>query len=337
MSDARRFIPWVTYALAAVNVIVFGVTLALGAPLMGADPPQMLDWGGNFGPLTLDGEQWRLFTSMFLHYGVLHLGMNLLGLVDGGRHVERMYGHVGFASLYLVAGLAGSLVSAMRGVGVSVGASGAIYGVFGAFGAFLLLHRDRIDKVELGKQVRGLLAFLAINIYLTFSIQGLDMGAHLGGLAGGFVAGLALEWRRGATDKQRLVRAVLVGALGTGVVFGASFVVPSAPNPRAVLDDIGVAEAAHERLQGLPNAEAADLAEREVIPAWQKASKKLQAANLPGQGRALLLEYTQAQERWLTLFVEGIRKNDPTALERAIQERDKVNEIVDRITKHMQE
>ena len=122
--------PYVTVALAALNVIVFGVAVAAGADPMSPDPDTMFELGGNFGPVTLAGEPWRLFTSMFLHYGILHLAMNMLGLLDGGRHVERMYGRAAYIALYVFAGLAGSLASALSGQAVSAGASGEIFGVF---------------------------------------------------------------------------------------------------------------------------------------------------------------------------------------------------------------
>src|SRR5688572_25374045 len=121
--EKRRQIPWVTIALAVANVAVFVWELSRGADAMEPTAQWMAEHGGNFGPVTLDGEQWRLLTSMFLHYGVLHIVMNMIGLLDGGRHVERMYGRAGFVAIYLVSGLAASLATSLRANVVSAGAS----------------------------------------------------------------------------------------------------------------------------------------------------------------------------------------------------------------------
>ena len=197
----------------------------------------MLEHGGNYGSATLGGEPWRLFTSMFLHYGVLHLAMNMLGLIDGGRHVERMYGRAGFVALYLVAGLAGSLATSLRSNVVSAGASGAIFGVFGAFGAFLLLHRDRLDKEEVTKQSRGLLIFLVYNLYIGITAQGIDVVAHLGGLGAGFLAGLALELGT-HTGPSTIRRSLAVAVIGCALVFAATLIAPRPVNALADLAEV---------------------------------------------------------------------------------------------------
>jgi rhomboid protease GluP len=90
---------------------VFLLMLAFGAGLWHAPNGVQLAWGANFGPATKDGEWWRLATAMFLHFGLVHLAMNMWALWDAGRLVERWIGHLRFAVLYLASGLAGNLVS----------------------------------------------------------------------------------------------------------------------------------------------------------------------------------------------------------------------------------
>src|SRR5687767_2163025 len=80
-----KLTPWVTIALAAANVAVWLLTVALGASVTSPSPQQLFEYGGNLGAATLDGEEWRLFTSMFLHYGLMHVAMNMYGLYSGGR------------------------------------------------------------------------------------------------------------------------------------------------------------------------------------------------------------------------------------------------------------
>src|SRR5882672_4329407 len=113
---------------------MFVIEIATGADAISPTPQQVLAVGADYGPLTLNGEPWRLVSSMFLHFGILHIGMNMLCLWSG-RIVELLYGRLGFVAIYLVAGLAGGVASLARSSAViSAGASGAVFGVFGAFG-----------------------------------------------------------------------------------------------------------------------------------------------------------------------------------------------------------
>ena len=83
-------LPVATIVLAAMNIAAFALSVTAGADPLAPTPDQIFDLGGNFGGATLDGESWRLLTSMFLHFGLLHIAMNMVGLIDGGRNVERM-------------------------------------------------------------------------------------------------------------------------------------------------------------------------------------------------------------------------------------------------------
>lgn len=307
--------PWVAIFLAVANVAVFAWEISAGADPIQPTAPWMLEHGGNFGPVTLGGEPWRLLTSMFLHYGALHLVMNMVGLLDGGRHVERMYGHAGFLALYLVSGLAGSLASSVRGQAVSAGASGAVFGIFGAFAAFLLLHRDRLDREEVTKQARGLGIFLAYNIWFGVTAKGIDLLAHAGGLAAGFAVGLALEI--GTDHKQSTVRrALLVGVLGVGLVFGLTL---AAPTPTNAMMAFGPVESqvldrwnalVKEAQAGtLEDDKLADVIENELLPAWRKAHADFER---DGEGplRADMLEYIEAREEGWEIIAKGLRAGD---------------------------
>jgi rhomboid protease GluP len=96
-------------------------------------------WGSNFGPYTTEGEWWRLFTSLFIHFGIAHLLLNMFALTAFGPLVERLFGSVNFLFVYLLAGIAGSLASIAWNPGInSAGASGAIFGILGALMAVQL-------------------------------------------------------------------------------------------------------------------------------------------------------------------------------------------------------
>lgn len=331
-----RRLPWVTIALATANLAVFAWELAAGASPLQPSPQWMLEHGGNYGPLTLDGQQWRLFTSMFLHYGVLHVAMNLIGLVDGGRHVERMYGHAGFAALYLVSGLAGSLATSLRANVVSAGASGAVFGVFGAFAAFLLLHRDRLDRELVTRQARGLAIFLAYNLWFGITQKGVDLTAHLGGLAAGFVAGLALEL---GTDEGTTTprRALAVGVVGAALLFGASLAAPRPVNAFMALAPVeeqvlGRWRNVVEEVQAKKLAEdaLADVIERELLPPWRVARATFERDG-DGPLRADMLSYLQARQEGWEQMAAGLRAKDPEAIERGMTTFGTADAVIERI------
>ena len=100
-----------TKLLVGINLLVFLGTLISGAGLWHSSNSVQLAWGANFGPATQDGEWWRLCSAMFLHFGVIHLTLNLWALWDAGQLVERMYGHARFAAIYFGSGLTGNLLS----------------------------------------------------------------------------------------------------------------------------------------------------------------------------------------------------------------------------------
>jgi len=135
----------VTPILVGLNVLAFIVTVIGGGGIMQPDGVAMLRFGTNYGPLTASGEWWRLFTAMFLHFGLVHLLLNMWALLSLGMLTERLYGSARFAMLYLFAGMVGSLASYYWHPNLnSAGASGAIFGVIGALLAFMLNPRTRI-------------------------------------------------------------------------------------------------------------------------------------------------------------------------------------------------
>jgi rhomboid protease GluP len=322
--ERARHYPWVTIFLALANVGVFVWELSAGADPMMPTPQWMMEHGGNFGPLTLGGEQWRLVTSMFLHYGVVHIGMNMIGLIDGGRHVERMYGRAGFIALYLVSGLAASLATSLRDNVVSAGASGAIFGVFGAFGAFLFLHRDRLDRAEVSKQSRGLLIFLAYNIYFGLTAKGIDLVAHIGGLVAGFVVGLALEAGT-SEDHSTRRRSLIVAVLGVALVAGGAYL---APRPHNALSEFGeIEEPILDQWNQLvkkaqagtaTDEELADAIEKDILPAWRKLEDTFEKDSGEEKMRPLVLQYLRARREGWEMMAPALRAHDGEKVQAAM-------------------
>jgi membrane associated rhomboid family serine protease len=200
----------VTRVLIAVNVLVYLVELAQGAGV-NANSGSIYENGvlvssaiNSHGQLVgvAHGDYWRLITAAFLHYGPIHLGLNMLALYWFGTPVERYLGRMRYLLVYLVSGLAGSAGALLvTPNSPTVGASGAIFGILGA--AFVL---ERQGMYVMGGQALGI---ILINLVFSFTFAGISIGGHIGGLIGGMLCMLALSrYGRGHAAYGR------VGAIG---------------------------------------------------------------------------------------------------------------------------
>jgi rhomboid protease GluP len=186
-----------TFILLGVNVAVFLAMTLFGAlnglGLNGSqDTRVLLIFGAMQNQMIAAGEFHRLLTSMFLHIGLIHLLFNSYALYVVGQDVERLYGSARFLVIYFLAGLGGSLASFVLGTGaISAGASGAIFGLFGASIAYFSLHRKTFGARGQA-QLRSLLMLAGVNLFLGFTIPGINNLAHMGGLAFGALLGWIL-------------------------------------------------------------------------------------------------------------------------------------------------
>jgi membrane associated rhomboid family serine protease len=172
--------------------------------------------GGLFGPLVAEGEWYRLITSGFLHAGLLHLAMNMYLLYLLGSALEPAFGRARFAAVYSTSLLCGSLgVMLLDPNALTVGASGAVFGLMGAL--FLAFRARGINPWS-----TGIGPTIAINLVFTFTIPGISIGGHVGGLLGGLAsAWLLIEGSRTMGTRQALGAVVGLGA----AAFGLSLVV----------------------------------------------------------------------------------------------------------------
>src|SRR5690625_1676413 len=153
--------PIFTYILITFNLFMFLMLELNGSSL---DVHNLFKSGAKYNPAIIEGEWWRIISSMFLHIGVFHLFMNMLALYYLGMAVERIYGSVRFLFIYFLAGIGGGLVSFAFSVSVSAGASGALFGLFGALLFFGVIHK----RLFLQTMGRGILLIIGINIVLGF-------------------------------------------------------------------------------------------------------------------------------------------------------------------------
>ncbi|MFZ0582805.1 MAG: rhomboid family intramembrane serine protease [Candidatus Acidiferrales bacterium] len=185
-----RRVPPVTRAIIGLNVLVY---VAMGLSGVSWTEPSVLNairWGADFGPLTFSGEWWRQFTSIFVHFGIIHIGLNMWCLWNLGSALEPLMGPVGFSLTYLFTGLAASATSlAWNPWRASAGASGAIFGVAGAFVTFLLVKKLPIEKSLVQKNLRSMGFFIFYNLLFGAANTHIDNSAHLGGLVAGLILG----------------------------------------------------------------------------------------------------------------------------------------------------
>ena len=187
-------IPFVTWLLTALIVACSGYVFLRTNSLMHVSAEALLKFGGDLKSLTFSGEEWRLWSSTFLHGGLIHLAMNMACLLSFGPLLERMTGHIKFLSLYLISAIGSGIISMkFNGDVVSIGASGAIFGIFGSLMMYVLVMGKRFGLTydSIWAYMKEGLIFIGVN--LVYSLRpGIDMAAHLGGLLVGAGAGLLI-------------------------------------------------------------------------------------------------------------------------------------------------
>lgn len=181
---------YITPILIYSNLAIYILMTILGLGFISFKGQDLLNWGANYGPLTKNGEWWRLLTSTFLHGGLMHVLANMYGLLFVGIFLEPMLGKAKFLTTYLLTGLLASIASIWwYDATISVGASGAIFGLYGLFLAFML---TKVFPSEFGKAfLLSTVIFVGYNLLMGL-VGGIDNAAHIGGLLSGFLVGLIL-------------------------------------------------------------------------------------------------------------------------------------------------
>ena len=185
----------VTVTLTGITIAIFLFVDFLGPSTSGE---HLLEFGACYTPWIIEDGQWyRIFASMFLHFGMEHLLNNMLVLLVLGTRLEPLMGHLPFALVYLLGGTGGNLVSLAYELrteqyAVSAGASGAVFSLMG--GAVFILLRDHGHVQDLSS--RQVLVMAAMSLYLGFASTGVDNAAHVGGLVCGFLLALFLCRKR---------------------------------------------------------------------------------------------------------------------------------------------
>ena len=180
-----------TAALIVINIAVFFFLSLFGDT---EDAAFMFQHGAMYEPTVTQGHEfYRIFTSMFLHFGISHLVNNMVLLGALGWNLELEIGKIRLLIIYLISGIGGNLLSLYREIAtetyaVSAGASGAIFGLMGALFYVVAANRGRLGRLS----GRGMLVMVMLSLYFGLTSSGVDNWAHIGGLISGFVMAVIL-------------------------------------------------------------------------------------------------------------------------------------------------
>jgi len=185
MSQNPRF---VTNILIAINVAIYLVLAFLSKNIVEISPNVLVTAGAQYNALVAQGEFWRIFTAMFLHFSILHIGLNMLSLFLIGGVVEVFFGKWRYLLIYLGSGIVGGIFTyfVMPPETLAAGASGAIFGVFGALGVFYIVTRQALCRYG-AWAITHCLFWLGLNLVFGFSNPGIGVWDHIAGLVAGMI------------------------------------------------------------------------------------------------------------------------------------------------------
>lgn len=216
--DAPGGVRSVTNLLLAANIAAFIAMGVAGAGWFDVDSMlPFIRYGANNGAATTAGEWWRLVTCMFLHFGLVHLGLNLWALLQVGHFVEKLLGRALFTAMYFGSGISASLTSLLwNGDKVwSAGASGAVFGVYGALLGYLVRQKQGVPRSVFQPMLKSTLTFAGYNLLYGLAHPLIDNAAHIGGFGAGIVLGWVCAVPLEPDERARL----FARRLGAGLVY----------------------------------------------------------------------------------------------------------------------
>jgi rhomboid protease GluP len=200
---------YITPILIDLNILIFLVMICTGVSVFEPNGQSIVGWGANATVATLNGQWWRLISNCFIHFGIIHLLMNMYALFFVGILLEPFLGKAKFITAYLLTGIIASLASLWwHDNTVSAGASGAIFGLYGVFLA--LLSTNHIERSMRNGLLANIGIFVVYNLVYGSFKGGIDNAAHLGGLFSGILIGYALMPSLQKPDSVRITRFTLI-------------------------------------------------------------------------------------------------------------------------------
>ena len=320
-----------TLLIIGINVVVFAAMAITGAGVFSPDGEALVRWGADFGPLTLDGQWWRMLTALFVHIGVVHLLVNMVVLAGIGTVVETAVGTPLFVALYLAAGVGGNTASlAWNPFQISAGASGAVFGLYGAFAVLLMLRRHEMPADVLAQQWKSALVFVGYNLLYGLARPEVDMAAHVGGLLAGFAVALLALVAAGTPA------AAMRGAGVAGIAAAATLAVSVSllPKPDDAQPDVAhfvevedstmtTFNSSVDQWKGsrIDSDEFIRVIEQDLLPKWRAERETLarpRRLSLHQQEITVsLIKYIDTRTASWSLLAEGIRRDDVATVQRA--------------------
>jgi membrane associated rhomboid family serine protease len=330
----------VTLAIVAVNVVVHGQMVLEPGPVN--DPETLIRWGAHYGPVTTNGQWWRLVTATFVHAGLLHLIATIAGLVPVGMVLERIVGPIAFATVYLAAGILANLANLSdSALAVCLGASGAVFGLYGLLAGTLAWLRLRAlfskrppsedERIEVPMIVAKRLG-TGFAVFAVYNLITADLftSSEIAGLTVGVAGGVGLM--AGVGVQKPPARRVAVAAVGTLVV-ALAFALPlrGIADVRPALQRLVLVE---ERTSAAYDAKVGDYRkgwiteevlvqqiERTILPELSAAYARLMAVKgVPQEHRPLVAaadEYFRLRERSWRRRAQGLVETSMRMLQEA--------------------
>jgi membrane associated rhomboid family serine protease/Flp pilus assembly protein TadD len=213
----------VTIGLIAACALVYVAMILSGVSPTLPTPDQAIKFGADFGPLTLNGQWWRLVTSMFVHFGIIHIALNMWCLWNLGRAAEQLLGRFSYLLAYFASGIFGSIASIYwHPQAAGAGASGAIFGLAGVLVSFVYLKKTPAHLQINSRMLGSLGTFIAYNLVFGAAIPGISNAAHIGGLVMGLLVGALLP-NASAPESERRGRLSLVTLLVAILLFTSAY------------------------------------------------------------------------------------------------------------------
>ncbi len=332
----------VTYTIMGLNILVFIAMVITGVALFEPLVADLTRWGANVKSLTLNGEWWRLITSVFVHIGLIHILFNMYALYMVGIYLEPMLGKERYITAYLATGLLASVTSTWWHDEhlVSAGASGAIFGLYGVFLA--LLTTRLIPKTVRNGLLQSIGIFIGYNILYGAKSDATDNAAHLGGLVSGFVIGYLYYFS--IKQPARIGKTAAIGIVALISVAITTWYLnrPLDQSTRYLQAIKSLQEIETKALAPLNNDDPGTMLNEVVAitqPEWKKAKELIDKTagydlntNL-SRNRKLISEYIALRIRQTELIIQSL-KGDFSANEELSTMVDQINSKVEELTKN---